>query len=291
MLCVNPIVNSTPNVQAAHRQPNNLVFKGLPKDLVQLSSSSKKSACSVFDKIFEFLGIKSKSITSRELKIFQSEFQSLFLRGDISAEETMGIIERYRAIENIADKTQYANAFYRETKKDFGFEHIDLPLRFKSGKQSGAGTTVGGSKTLMHEVEISPDLSREKLPINIFHELRHVKQNYYAASLNHAEYLESVFNRLRDKLPESATENDLQCAMYLAGVKMIKRWGKFTPENIPQKDMKYAKKCLNAHKTYVNPHIDKKAYLENFLEQDAYCSEFKFEKLYDRLRNLVNRSN
>lgn len=286
MLCINPVINSSQKIQTAHRQPNSFAFKGLPRDVLQISKMPKKSVLGGFlDKVSAFLGVKGKTITSDELKTFQSDFQSLFLREDISVEETQNIIKRYKAIEKISDKIEYANAFYQETKRNFGFEHIDLPLKFERGQESKIGTTVGGSKKLMHEVVISPDIKGDKLCRTIFHELRHVKQNYYAASLDHYAYLKSVFDKLRGKLPEGATENDLQLAMYLAGGKMIKRWGSLTPNNIPSKDMEFAKKCLDSHKNYVNPHDDKQSYFENFLEQDAYSSEFKFEKLYGIIKS------
>lgn len=286
MLRINPVISPVQNVQTVNRQPNSVAFKGLPRDVLQISNLPKKSVLSGFlDKVSEFLGVKGKTITSDELKTFHSDFQTLFLREDISIEDTQNIIKRYKKIEQIRDKIEYAKAFYQETKRNFGFENIDLPLKFERGEKSKVGTTVGGSKKLMHEVVISPDVKGDKLRRTIFHELRHVKQNYYAASLDHYAYLNSIFDKLRGKLPEGATERDLQLAMYLSGGKMIKRWGKLTPDNIPQKDMEFAKKCLNSHKNYVNPHDNKQAYFENFLEQDAYSSEFKFEKLYNRIKS------
>lgn len=277
MLCINQVTNYTQNMPTVQRRSDTVAFKGLQRDFVQLSTSAKKSGLGgICDKIFEFF----------TLKTFQSDFKSLFLRNDIPLEETRNIIKRYKLIGEKSDKIEYAEALYRETKRLFGFEGVDLPLVFESGTTSKAGTIVGGSKCLMHEVTICPDLTREEIHKNIFHELRHVKQNYYSASLDYPAYLNSVFDRLRPILPKDTPENDIQLAIYIAADQMINRWGNFTIGNIPQKDIGFAKKCLLAHQNYVNPHVDRDAYYRNFLEQDAYGSEFKFDEVYQRIKSV-----
>lgn len=287
MLCINPIINTTPNTKNVNKRSNIISFKGvIPKDVLQIKNTSKNTFSDILSELVnKVLNINKKNITPEILKIYQSKFQSLFLREDISLEETKNIIKRYKSIEKTEDKIEYAKTFYEETKRNFGFENIDLPLRFQPAKKYKTGTSIGGAKSLMHEVVICPDIDRTKLPQIIFHELRHIKQNYYAANLDFRKYLNCIFNRLRPSLPENTTENDMLMAIYLTADKMVKRWGNFSPKNIPKQDMEYAKKCLNAHEHYISPKSELDEYLKNFLEQDAYGSELEFEKLYKKIKN------
>ena len=108
MLCINPIINTTQNTKNANKRSKIISFKGvLPKDVLQIKNTSKNTISGILSEwVNKVLNINKKNITPEILKIYQSKFQSLFLREDISLEETKNIIKRYKSIEKTEDKAE-----------------------------------------------------------------------------------------------------------------------------------------------------------------------------------------
>lgn len=275
--------------QKPQRQVAPVTFKGgLAKDVVQISSKTSKSLLeNLGNTISAVLGLKEVA-TPEKLKGFQKEFQNLFLREDISLEETKNIIKNYQKIAKIKDDRDFVQAIYNELKSNYGFGHVDLPLEFRTLQKSDKGTTIASTNVVMNRVFIHPDIRREKAPQVLFHELRHVKQNFFAACYDIMAYVDGIIKRIR---PNLKNENIPEGAVIEAKTKlaagMMNRWGMLVRPRVPKSNLEYAKTCLDAHINYVSPHKDLDIYLKNFLESDAYGADAQFAKVHKKAKKLI----
>ena len=121
----------------------------------------------------------------------QKTFQEVFLRNDISEEETLDMIKRYHQIELAGitgSKDEYTYLIFEEVKKNFGLANIQNSLELKSGKIGKHQKTLAYT-TPIGDVIMRNDLTRKEIFNVIHHELRHVKQNYYAFNYNPEEFV------------------------------------------------------------------------------------------------------
>lgn len=278
----------TSNKPKQQNKATPVAFKGgLVTDVVQVASKSNKSILGTFDKVlYSVLGIK-KTATPEILEKFQKEFQNLFLREDISINETRNIIKNYQEIAKIKDDKKFTHEIYTELKKNFGFGHVDLPLEFRELQKTKAGTTIASSNVVMTNVSIHPDIKREKAPQVLFHELRHTKQNFLAACYDVKAYVDGIIMRLMPDLANEAltkgynlSKESIDEGKLRIMASMMNRWGMLVRPRVPKSTMGYAKQCLEAHINYTNPHKNFDNYINNFLEKDAYSADAQFEKIH-----------
>ena len=248
--------------------------KTLPNDTVEISTNknglSKETKWSiglgtlVLALIGGVIGIRKYKASYIEKA--QKTFQEVFMRDDITKEETIDILKRYIEIEKIKDKEEYAKAIFKEAKKNYGFEKFDnVSMEFCDKLR---GNSIGQA-LYDGEIRILSATEREQLINSIHHELRHQKQHYY--SLNYDIDI-TIENYLIDAEPifkEFINKESLE-----------KMWNmKFDKSNVPEKYYEFAQKCIENLKNHIKPDVDINGYKKQFVEADAYKAGDSIDKL------------
>lgn len=200
----------------------------------------------------------------------QKSFQDVFMRKDISQSEALKMIQRYHQIEMIGitgSKEEYINALYEEAKKNFGFEDLPISIRSKSGCIGGNPRMLGFTDPL-GEIIIRSDIPNDKIFNTIHHELRHVKQNYYAFNFDAEEFVK-LSQPKNMEIPKEVFECAYNCTP-----------GK---ENIEEEYMDFAEKSLVSKQGYCAASKDEAGYLSQWCEEDAFRVGNKMESLFRRI--------
>lgn len=211
----------------------------------------------------------------------QKTFNEVFLRTDISEKEAFEILNRYKEVEKIAvtgTKEEYIQAVFNEAKRNFGFKDSKFKLVIKNGEVSENGKTLGGAAVLSNRVEIDPSQRLELIQGVMHHEMRHMKQNFYAVNYDPQAYKYALRNGYSEKLSKKELEEVLDSC--LEDMQEVFNLKFFDRNNIPKEQLQYAKECLEGRKTYVDGHTDFNSYYNNFLEVDARHSGGLIDKLF-----------
>lgn len=242
-----------------------------------------------------------KSYRSYYINKAQRTFKEVFMRDNITKDETIKILKRYKEIEKIKDKEKYAKAVFEEAKKNFGFENKPISFMIKDLPDSKAW---GGCSKFNDFIET--DLkkgNREGLLEHIHHEFRHAKQHEITFN-QFPEYAEELFMKkfiFSDEFIEIGTDemHKLSREWVLNGAKpddgiysrlkneyknevqkLIKNYiGDLSPDNVPQKYKEFAKKCQENQRNYIDIDKDEEKYLKQFVEEDARTAAGKIAKL------------
>lgn len=122
----------------------------------------------------------------------QNTFRNVFLREDITEKETLEMLNRYKEVEKIritGTKKEYARVLFDEAKRNYGFNNSNLKLFYANFSALG----IGGSYCPgFANVDISSANSKERLMNIIHHELRHVKQTFYAINAEPDRYVQAM---------------------------------------------------------------------------------------------------
>ena len=249
-------------------------------------------------------GVKFHNANSLEKA--QKTFQKVFLRDDISLEETKAMLSRYKEIEKIENKEDYIQALFTEAKKNYGLEHSKISCKIEDLGKHTLGSSDGGGDVL-----INSNAKRKGMINFIHHELRHTKQNDMMLSSDSDRYIYSLLNR------DSSLKSMKKDPMYNEYIKEVtKKMPNATQEEIEDvvldflKD-KYAKAMVPTlkakglgTKTYSDKHKDfvenlfeaKENYTEpngimntvryyfNFLEKDARFAGENMEKVVKKTK-------
>jgi len=259
---------STQNIQrvSLSQKPDEVCFS---------TKNNKPSFCGELEKTF--LSTPEVKLTDEELKDINTRFKKLFLREDITLEDTKNMINEYLALESIQDNKEYAKAVYEVAKKNYGFKDIDLPLVFMKGEPLGKNKKIGGgaSRTL-HQIKIDSTQTKESFLSTIHHELRHVKQYYYSACLDKEMYcknaviagIREINERRKDKIIIN-TENLDKTVINNVIDDITSRWGELSPEKVPEQYKVWASIMLDTLKDYVPPQVNINEYRNHLQEKDA----------------------
>jgi len=213
----------------------------------------------------------------------QKTFNDVFLRNNITEKEASEMLNRYKEIEKLGvtgTKEEYIQAVFNEAKQNFGFADSKFKLKLCNGEVSKNGKTLGAAKRLGRYIEIDPAAKTEEIQGIIHHEMRHMKQNYFAANLNSQEYKNCLKKDVNEQLSKSELDEVLaDCMNDILESFNLKA---FSKSNVPPEYRDYAQKCLDAHKTYVDAHKDFDAYYNNFLEIDARHAGSLIDTLFHR---------
>lgn len=262
------------------------VFAGISAGI---HKNMNNRAISKIDKKFDAL--------KENLPMVRDKFQEVFMRDDIDIKETSKMLDRYRNIEKskiTGNKEDYIAALFKEAKKNFGFENVNIPLHINDEIEKNP-ECAGYTKDLM-QFGIHIKLNPKKMShMNIIHhELRHEKQNYLAINYNKEDYIKTSFKAVYERA--LTNKKDFMHNMiknktfeeYFDEMKDIakddlfqieKMYGKLDRANLREKDIPFAKKCLDAKHTRVDGKENYKEYKKNFLEKDA----FRTGKIMDTL--------
>lgn len=232
----------------------------------------------------------------------QKTFQKVFLRDDISLEETKAILSRYKEIEKIENKEDYIQALFAEAKKNYGLEHTSISCKIEDLGKFKLGTSDGYG-----DVTINKNAKRKGLINFIHHELRHTKQNDMMLSTNPEKYAKSIFNRastlkilkekdsyykqlcehMKKQLPDATQEDIDEMATMMLMDKYIKSLSTeakakgLGTKSYSDKHKDYIEELFSAHENYtfgdgISGILE---YRNNFLEKDARFAGENMEKV------------
>ena len=224
------------------------------------------------------LALSSLSAKDNSLSLEQKAkkvFSGAFMRDDLSDEETVEIMNRYREIKKIKDDDEYAKAMFEEAKKNFGFKDADIKLILSEGKIRGDYQTLGKTNPLCGFIEIAKNQDRYGIADSIHHEMRHMKQSYLAFNANPSLYVNNLL--INNLIAHNKDENDISRIMtvqYLRdtieGIKKYMKVENPSIENIPENKRNFAMQLLYESRNYVTSDADHEAYMKTLEERDAY---------------------
>lgn len=197
----------------------------------------------------------------------QKTFQEVFMRKDITEQETLDMIKRYHDVELIGitgSKEDYINALFDEAKKNYGMEKLPNEIKIAKGDIRKDPRTLGFTDPL-GDITIRGDLKRNVIFNTIHHELRHAKQNYYAFNLDPEEYVR-LSQPSNMEIPRKVFEYAYQCEP--------------DESNIEPEYRDFAEKSLKSKQGYCAVSKDKFGYLAQWCEKDAFNAGDKMEALF-----------
>jgi len=243
-----------------------------------------------------------KKFQVKNINNVRKAFQEVFMRDDITTEQAREMLKRYKEIEKIKDREEYAKALFAEAKKNFGMEKSNIKLIFENKDKS-----LGFCRTDNSEISITPACTKRQMLNTIHHEFRHAKQheliyNMYpelaknAGSSKVQRMVNQTTEELIDKdrlmwkdnkwIFDGKEFSDEEWSKYIREKiiaplrkKNIRRnFGKLSPDNVPEKYRVFTEKLKNAHITYTDMSENFKKYYANFKEQDARIAGRKINK-------------
>lgn len=215
-------------------------------------------------------------IELQKLRKLQKTFQDVFLNPDISIGEAKIMLDRYKELEKIEDKTEYTRAVFEEVKRNFGFKNSKIELEI-APKETMKGY-VGSADQAFTRLQIREDVPKESILETIHHEFRHFKQHYLSYKYSPELYRDAVAKRIET----------------VSGGKVKNAWrdlNKFiewinqnigedvSMSTIPPQYKTFAQKCLKATENYVYPDASMAGYWDNFAEEDARYNSKLIAKL------------
>ena len=294
------------NANATAEPKNKLLEKQPQTDTVILSDKKTLSkqnkillalggiATTVLGAVLAVKGYRSHQITKGMEKIeqkflklqenmpeVQKTFKEVFLRDDITEKEALEMLNRYKEVEKISitrSKKEYIRAVYEEAKRNFGFADAKFELRLQNGQVSQNGKTLGGAAECCKYIMIDPSTEIGKIMNTVHHEMRHMKQNFYAVNYDPQRYKISLARKIDVDITCKESEEVLDET--LDEIKKYFNLQKFSKTNIPNERINFAKQSLEGCETYVDAHKNSKAYYENFKEVDAYHTGELIDKLF-----------
>ena len=230
----------------------------------------------------------------------QQTFKDIFLKDDLSIEQTKEILQRYKDLEKLRiDKNisiqEYGKAVLDVAAKNYGLEHANIQLTFAPFKDSKAG---GCWQVAKNTISIKNNVKKEWLFGAIHHELRHAKQSQ-AVFENLSE--KDIMSYLRQVSYNNLKEMGIE-------IKDFESWCKevWTPEfkevifkdtgkRLKRSEIKptseginYAEKMKKAEIDYVDIDKDEALYWTNDREIDARKAETLINKLFGLNKREVN---
>ncbi|MCR5265787.1 MAG: hypothetical protein K6E29_04245 [Cyanobacteria bacterium RUI128] len=194
-------------------------------------------------------------------------FQDVFMRKDITDQETLDMIKRYHDIEMIGitgSKEDYIKALFDEAKKNYGLENLPCEITIAKGDVRNDPKTLAYTDPL-GGVTIKDNLKQNVIFNTIHHELRHVKQNYYAFNLDPDEFVR-LSQPSNMSIPRGVFEYAYQCEPGEA--------------NIEPEYREFAQKSLESKQGYCAVSKSKFGYLAQWCEKDAFNAGDKMEALF-----------
>lgn len=203
-----------------------------------------------------------KAIDARFADLFadipkaRKTFGEVFLR-DVSEEEAVEILKRYKEIEKLgvtAPKEEYFQAVFKEAKHNYGFD--SLPTEFKiSDKPLAGNSNILGFTDPLGGVQIKSALSKSEGFNTIHHELRHLKQRYYAFHYAPSEYVKASQPK-NFEIPQEVFEHVFGTPMGKSG--------------IPKAHLEFAENSAISVAKYKPVSESASEYFTQWAEKDAY---------------------
>lgn len=266
-------------------------FKKAPDvkpDTVEIKEKEEKREKAI--KIFILGWIIKAAVTVVGLKLYrnnyvnraQKTFQEVFMRDNITKEETIEMLKRYKEIKKIKNKDEYMQKLFEEVKKNYGFKDGCLELKtFTNAERKDSGGFV---QKLSHFVNINKEQNNRHIFNSMHHEMKHKQQEYFM--LNYSGDLKTYLKNVSQaNLKDNSMSPEFIKAILRDRTKWLEQFNlkKLDKNNVPEKYREYVEKLLKDVKTYEEAvRTDgkwNKGYYENFLEVDAREAESKIAKL------------
>lgn len=212
----------------------------------------------------------------------QKTFREVYLRDDISKEETAKILKRFKELEKIKNDDEYKKAVFEEVKKNYGF--ANFPITMGDDKTGALQKSIGGCDNINCSILLSNNLKRQNCINTIHHEFRHAKQNYIAFHYNPEKYIKALNNLTAEMLSNPSYKGlDIE-----EGIKWISEYmGKPNKSNVPKKYETLAEKVLKSKSHYVDPEKNYTEYRYSFKEKDAYTAGDKIENVIKNIPDEI----
>lgn len=247
-----------------------------------------------------------KKAQVKNINNIQKAFQDVFLRDDISIEETKAMLKRYKEIEKIKDKKEYTKALFEEAKKNYRMDDTNYKLAFDLPCK-GAKDYYGFCDDTNKIISISSKCPRSHLLNTMHHEFRHSVQHRVAKQSDEAVkvrsladiYFDEKIHELRGKEAELETITNIDYVKktlkksceelkkngYPKTEKATKRYNYFKSKNgkefsVPAKHLEWIYKCIEGHMLSEKcmPDDSYLKYFKQFVEKDARQAGGKMEK-------------
>ena len=235
----------------------NLLFAlgGLTLSGISLFVALKLGKSSQINKALQAIDTKFADLFA-DIPKARKTFSEVFLR-DISEAETIEMINHYKEIEKLgvtASKEEYFQAIFKEAKNNYGFG--SLPTEFKIAEKPLMGnSSILGFTDPLGDVHIRANLSKSEGFNTIHHELRHLKQRYYAFHYAPDEYVKASQPKNFD-IPQEIFE-------HIFGVPMGKN-------GIPKAYLNFAENSARSTSNYCPASASTSGYFAQWAEKDAY---------------------
>lgn len=224
-----------------------------------------------------------KNHNSNYLNKAQKTFQEVYMRKDISKDETIEILKRFKKLETIKNNDEYLKSLFKEIKKNYGFE--ELPISLDKLQKNHSKSILGGCDNINDTILIKPNLERKQYIDTLHHEFRHAKQNYMAFHYNPEKYIEAV-NHNVSELVSDPTYKGLEIK---EGIEWLSKYmGKPDKANVAKEYEAFAQNSLNSKYHYVAPEKNLNEYKNSFHEMDAYDAGEKIEKILKYIPDNIN---
>lgn len=212
-------------------------------------------------------GIRKYNV--KNIKNIQKAFQETFMRDDITVEQAREMMKRYKDIEKIQNREEYAKALFAEAKKNFGFENSPIKLVFEESPSNF--NAAGWCKRDNSAICITPECSRKEMLNTMHHEFRHAKQHKYLGTpdtlLKYAE--DRVWKMFDDSVLMEMSPID-------RAKKIVSDFYKLQADEAPEHLKEWVAKCGEGASNYTLENFDK--YWNNFTERDARFAGRTIEK-------------
>ena len=190
----NFVQNTTPHTSNAMYKGNSVAanknsFERTPNSdvIVKTKQDNTKTILSLGALATTGIGIvyAIKKAQVKNINNIQKAFQDVFLRDDISIEETKAMLKRYKEIEKIKDKKEYTKALFEEAKKNYRMDDTNYKLAFDLPCK-GAKNYYGFCSYNDETISISSKCPRSHLLNTMHHEFRHSIQHRIAKQSDEA---------------------------------------------------------------------------------------------------------
>ncbi|MEI8377948.1 MAG: hypothetical protein WCF95_05360 [bacterium] len=217
-------------------------------------------------------GVKNH-IKDNNIGFFQEKFKQIFRR-NFSKENSEQMLQKYKEIYQIEDKNEFIVKAFKQVKKDYGYETLDLELKTHDSPAQ-VGTTKASGAYYPDFIFISSNSEKENILGRLAHEFNHIRQDEYVYRLGHDIWVDATMQKsiLRTSELEGTSSlstrrlNDLKIEVNRLAGYMKNRFGYWpqfkegTPEYI-QAEKYLEEKKLNS------PYVTD-SYKNNLLEQES----------------------
>ena len=236
------------------------------------------------------------AVLQNDIPRVQQTFKEVFLREELTEEETVQILNKYKELEKIkvtGSRKEYVYALFEIAKQNYGFSAKSTKLIYDDKLRKAKGKSDVFNNFICVSGNKPDDLFRI-----VHHELRHTKQFEliynsnprifdYMFACNIEQNQPKTFEKIIKTFSNGKKLNDEEIIelliKYLPGEyeNDKKNFGKLSPDNIPTSQKELAK---NLAESYVNVDHDKYdksyTYYQNcFFERDAFEAEKKIVRL------------